>query len=227
MRPRRFALVTTSIGLLLIHKPKRSFSGGPTLLGHRNGVMVKKVNILMMVMEKLENLMIVVEQQENGFVSGWSFKCSDERHWPWEIELLQISFHPHSTFILATSSTAASIMLLHCHILSPISPGTLFSVFLYWYIGILRIGTLEPLLCDTFSIQRTQDLVSEKRPHNLCICYLYLRNTSIIKGHKFWSQKNVQINFVSVTSIDTPLFRGEGHFSDSRNPDLTSIQGKP
>ena len=82
VRPRRFALVATSIGLLLIHKPKRSFSGGPTLLGHRNGVMVKKVNILMMVMEKLENLMIVVEQQENGLVSGWSFKCSDERHWP-------------------------------------------------------------------------------------------------------------------------------------------------
>ena len=30
--------------------------------------MVKEFNILMMVMEKQENLMIVVEQQENGFV---------------------------------------------------------------------------------------------------------------------------------------------------------------
>ena len=40
--------------------------------------MVKEFNILMTVVEKLENLMIVVEQQENG----WSFKCSDERHWP-------------------------------------------------------------------------------------------------------------------------------------------------
>ena len=43
--------------------------------------MVKKVNILMMVMEKQENLTIVVEQQKNGSVSsGSSFKCSDERH---------------------------------------------------------------------------------------------------------------------------------------------------
>ena len=63
------------------HKPKRSFGRGPTLLGHRNIVMAKKVNILMMVMEKQENLIIVVEQQKNGSVSsGSSFKCSDERH---------------------------------------------------------------------------------------------------------------------------------------------------
>ena len=46
-------------------------------------------------------------------------------------ELLGISFHLHSTFILATSSTAASMVLLHCHILSPIIRGSLFSLFLY------------------------------------------------------------------------------------------------
>ena len=34
------------------------------------------------------------------------------------------------------------------------------------------------LLWDT-SIQGTQTLVPEKHPYNLCICYLYKRDTSI------------------------------------------------
>ena len=38
---------------------------------------------------------------------------------------------------------------------------------------------MEPLLWDT-SIQGTENLVSEKCLHNLCICYLYRRDTSIL-----------------------------------------------
>ena len=36
--------------------------------------------------------------------------------------------------------------------------------------------------------------------------------TSPFRGHKIWSQKNVHLIFVFVTSIEgTPLFRGKGH----------------
>ena len=38
--------------------------------------------------------------------------------------------------------------------------------------------TVEPLLWDT-SFQWTQNLVPENCSHDLCICYLYWRDTSI------------------------------------------------
>ena len=147
----------------------------------------------MLVMEKQENLMIVVEQRGNGSVSGWSFKCSDERRWPWEnrtlVDFFSSPFYIYSSYLLdrcINHVTPLPYTFPNHHYpcgrqswRTAVSPGSLFSVLLYWYIGILHIGTVEPLLCDTVSIQRTQDLVSEKRPHNLCICYLYVRDTSI------------------------------------------------
>ena len=52
--------------------------------------------------------------------------------------------------------------------------------------------TVEPLLWDT-SMQGTQNLFrEEKRPHNLCLCYLYsieLKSIFWRKGHVFWSPK--------------------------------------
>ena len=50
---------------------------------------------------------------------------------------------------------------------------------------------MKPLLWAT-SIQGTQNLVAEKYSHNLCICYLYERDTSIqgegtvFLGHETW-----------------------------------------
>ena len=47
---------------------------------------------------------------------------------------------------------------------------------------------------------------------------------TFIQGHEIWSQKNANIIFVSITSIEgTPLFKEKGHFFGSRNPGLTSI----
>ena len=51
-------------------------------------------------------------------------------------------------------------------------------------------NTMEPLHGDTF-----------------------IQVTPPLWGHKIWSQKNVHITFVSVTSSEgSPLFRGKGHF---------------
>ena len=141
-----------------------------------------------------------------------------------KIKLLWISFHPYSTFILANSSTAASIMLLHCHILSPITtipvvhnPEGLLSVlvvyFQYCYIDISVYLTLVQWnLSFATPPFRGHKIWSQKSVHITFVFVSSMKGTPPLKGHKIWSQKNVQINFVSVTSIGTPLFRGEGHF---------------
>ena len=45
-------------------------------------------------------------------------------------------------------------------------------------LGYIKIGTMKPLLWAT-SIQEIQNWVPEKCSYNLCICYLYWRDTSI------------------------------------------------
>ena len=62
---------------------------------------------------------------------------------------------------------------------------------------LVRTNTVEPLLWDT-SIQGTQNLVPEKGPRNLCIYYLYWRDTSIQKnGTLFSGSRNLCLTSIS------------------------------
>ena len=72
-----------------------------------------------------------------------------------------------------------------------------------WLHGLLNrkwLGTIEALLWYT-SIQGTQNLVTEKCSHNVCICYLYWRETSI-QGNwtLFWVLKP-KFNFHSEDTL--------------------------